>query len=96
MGRMKSMNHGEMPTFEEFKAAFERECPHGTYSIVPGMASNPVMEEAAGYHTVEELWALCERMKDDVPEDLDDTIAVEQSGERLVGDILYTLGFEWI
>lgn len=96
MNRMTSMNWGELPTFEAFKAAFERECPDGTYNVTPGIGRNRATEEAAGDHTAEELYALCDRMKDDYPEDPGDTIAEEESGERLVSDILYTLGFEWL
>lgn len=30
---MPSMTYGTLPTFTEFEAAFDRECPHGYYRI---------------------------------------------------------------
>lgn len=93
MTRMKSMNHGEMPTFEEFEAAFDRECPRGRYNITPGAGRNPVMEDAAGDHTARELYELCERMKDDWGSEEE---CVGDCGAYLASGIMETLGFEWI
>ncbi len=87
---MKTMNYGEMPSREEFNAAFERECPDGTYVISHGTESRDRHRPDAGTHTASSLWAELERLHNCGWSDADD------SPWSWIADILGTLGFEWI
>lgn len=88
---MKSMSWGDMPTFEEFKEAFNRECAGGSYEIVAGAGVDSVMLRASGSYTAERLFELVDTMREDWEGEEDG-----DSPARLAGDIMSTLGFEWI
>jgi len=89
---LKSMTFGEMPDFEEFKAAFEKEVPGATYSIEAGPVAKGKIKEVEGEYDVKALYDLVGKLKDDWEEDEEG----EDSGARIAGDIMGTLGFEWI
>lgn len=93
---MKTLTYGVLPSAEEFYAAFDRECPRGLYNIGGGALFRPPtwyppLGDYSKDQLRKELWRLL---------DCDETDAmhegVEDSPTSLVGDILFTLGFEWI
>ncbi len=81
---MRSMTYGILPSRADFDAAFERECPDGTYSIRNDKGG------ADGDYTASKLWALVKESAELLNDDGD-----EEAGD-FASAVLSTLGFEWI
>lgn len=59
-----AMNYGDMPTYEAFREAFDREIGlHETYDISHGSSTEfPEARPAAGNYDCQQLFAECERL----------------------------------
>lgn len=84
-GTRRSMSYGQIPSAEEFLAAFQEECPGGLYPI-----RNTPYGELNGDHSGETLYMLVMHMWDEC-----ETEGDEEAGSW-ASSILETLGFEWI
>jgi len=86
---MKTMSFGQMPSFDEFEEAFDRECRGQLYEIRAGQLAPEWFPE--GDYTARELYALIKKMKDDFGDEEDD-----DSPALVASSIMETLGFEWV
>ena len=86
---MISMTFGEMPDFDEFEEAFDREVGDGRYEIRAGQLAPEWFPD--GDYTAIELYRLINKMKDNWGDDDDD-----DSPAQVASDIMGTLGFEWV
>lgn len=78
----QTMTFGVMPSFHDFRAAFERECPDGVFSVRSGLSRNPMEGEWACSELFAEIMAATEQ---------DDDAKLSECSA-----ILGTLGFEWV
>lgn len=95
---MKSMTYGELPTREEFNAAFSEWCETGKYSIVMGRSDSAACEDfklGDGDWSDDALWtAITEIVADFNAKEHEDPSA--EMRMDIVSAIMGTLGFEWI
>lgn len=96
---MKTLTYGHLPSYEEFKAAFERECPDSTYAISHG-SKGPDWRPPEGSFRVHELFHDVERLTKLEESGEVETERMREGQEDSPGSwassILYTLGFEWV
>lgn len=79
------MTYGQMPTREEFDAAFEEICPDGYFKF----GNDPIYGDS--WVTASDLWAKMNSI-------MESAIAPDEDAEQVdwVGDVLNVLGFEWV
>lgn len=87
---MKVLSWGTFPSYEEFVAAFLKECPSGWYEIRHGSVGKDPRPPAGDY-MCRELWDELYRLWR-----LSGFRPDEDDPASWVADILWTLGFEWI
>jgi len=99
----QSMTYGTMPTFEEFEAAFDAECPRGTYSIRLGASDSRTVDGfrlGDGEWRAKELYeACCEIAAFDAEDNNGEyrgSWEQKDAALDLVASIMDTLGFEWV
>lgn len=103
---MKSLTYGILPTAEEFRLAFERECPDGKYAITLGRSDSKALMAFRLCDGAFHYWDLWDAINEVVnvhelgPEELKDVPheaeGMDETRMSLVSGILQTLGFEWI
>lgn len=79
----RSMTFGEIPSFDEFHAAFNAEVEGLCYTIRSGLTALPM--DADGDHNVSQLYDLVKRLSEG-----------DDESQSLASSIMGTLGFEWI
>lgn len=85
MARRKTYTYGVMPSREDFSAAFEQECPEGTFTV----GNDPLF----GNHTFEnesELWTAVSEAANRHNDRGDD------GAGQFASAVLDHLGFEWV
>lgn len=98
------MTYGTLPTYEEFEAAFDDQCPRGTYNIMLGSSDAQACENfklGDGRWTCRALYEACQEIVEasqvaPASDEQSEYYKALDVAMSLVSGVMITLGFEWV